>query len=75
MVGKIDIRDNLKKLIDDKGVKLVHLSEKTGITPTKLSLTLNKKRSLSADELFALCDILDVTLNEVRYYHQNKRAG
>lgn len=57
--------DNINSFIQEKGIKQSRISQLSGIVPSKLSLSLNKKRTLSPDELarvlFALTVIIPGT--------------
>ncbi|MBQ7035883.1 MAG: helix-turn-helix transcriptional regulator [Clostridia bacterium] len=48
------------------GIKQKTIAAKTGINQNTFSAILNGKRKLSAEELFLICDALDVTLEELR---------
>lgn len=63
-----DIRDNLMDLIKDRCCVQASIARKANMTPDKLSLILNKKRKLEANELFNLCEVLDVTPVELQNY-------
>ena len=63
-----DIRDNLKSVIETKGFVQAVIAEKAGITPSQLSLILNKNRKLEANEMFDLCQALEMTPMELKNY-------
>lgn len=46
--------EKIKKYMDDNGIKQVYVSEKTGIPENTLSIILNGKRKLYADELISI---------------------
>lgn len=43
--------DKINSFIDEKGIKQSRISQLAEISPSKLSLSLNKKRTLNPDEL------------------------
>ena len=50
MVGKM-----LKAYMDEKGIKQVFVSEKTGIRPQILGVLLKGERKIEVKEYFAIC--------------------
>lgn len=63
-----DIRDNLKLYIDDKCYCQGSLARKAKMRPSQLSMVLNKQRKLYAEELFRLCDAMEITPIILREY-------
>lgn len=70
-----DIRDNLKSVIEYRGVKQANVAKKANMTPAKLSSIVNKNRKLEANEMFSLCDVLDITPQELRKWTNDNRAS
>ncbi len=64
----MDIRDNLRQLIETKGYKQINIAQRSNLTPAILSSILNKRRKLDAEELFSVCDALNITPSELREY-------
>lgn len=64
----VDIRENLKAIINDSGYKQAIIAEKANLTPAMLSGVLNKARKLDANELFVLCDVLNISPEQLRHY-------
>lgn len=64
----MDIRDCLEAIIREKGYKQVAVADKAGMTPMQLSKVLDKSRKLDANELFAICDAIEMTPMEVKNY-------
>lgn len=52
--------DNINNFINEKGIKQSRISQLTGIANSKLSLSLNKKRTLCPDELAKVLFALSV---------------
>ena len=67
-VMKDDIRDNLKSVISDKGYIQAAIARKANLQPTKLSQILKKARRLEANELFCLCEAIEMSPSELRNY-------
>lgn len=52
--------DAVRKLISDKGLKLLYVAEMIGISRFSLSLKLNNDREFKTSEVAALCDLLEI---------------
>lgn len=64
----MDIRDNLRQLINDRGLIQSVLAERASLTPAKLSSILRKTRKLDANELFNLCYVLEINPEDLARY-------
>ena len=64
----MDVRDNIRNYIRDKGLTQSIMAERAGMTPAKLSATLLKKRKLEVGEFISLCEAMGVSMEEMRYY-------
>ena len=72
----MDIRDNLRQLINDKGLIQSVLAERASLTPAKHSSILRKTRKLDANELFDLCHVLEINPEDLaRYPSNNAKAS
>lgn len=60
------IAANLKRVIDDKGVKYTHIANKMNLSVDSLSKKLSGYTRLTAEELVEICDIINVPLDAVR---------
>ncbi len=67
----MDIRDNLKKVISDKGFIQATVAKKAGLSPCKLSAVLSKSRKLEANEMFNLCEAIGISPCELKDYNSN----
>jgi predicted transcriptional regulator len=65
---KTDIRDNLKAVIDEKGFIQAVIARKANISPVKLSQILSKGRKLEANELFEICEAIEMSPTDLRNY-------
>lgn len=54
----------IKKYLEEKGITQAFVSKKTGISPAKLSLSLNGERKLSFDEYSLICGVLGVNTDK-----------
>lgn len=64
----MDVRVNLKHFIRDKGYIQATLAKRAGMNPCKLSQIVNLERKLEANEMFALCEAMNVTPVELAEY-------
>lgn len=71
--NNMDVRDNLKKVISDKGFIQASIAKKAGISPCKLSAILSKSRKLEANEMFDLCEAMEISPCELKDYASNHR--
>lgn len=64
----MDVRVNLKYLIRDRGYIQAALAKRANMTPSKLSQVINLERKLEANEMFALCEAMNITPVELSNY-------
>lgn len=57
--------DILNAEIKKKGVKKKMIAEKVGMTPTYISLVLNKRYKINADLALKICSILDLDVKKI----------
>ena len=57
------VYQKISKYIADNGIKQSFISEKTGIQPSKLSMILNGKIRLEADDFVEIILVLGVDAN------------
>jgi transcriptional regulator with XRE-family HTH domain len=62
----IDSRSALNDLIKNGAYNQAAIAKKAGLTPSQLSGILNKRRKMDSDEMFALCDVLNITPERMR---------
>lgn len=55
------IATNIKKYLDDNGIKQGWLAKKIGISPVRMSYYMNGKRKLKADMFIQICQTLSVS--------------
>jgi len=65
MEERLRIRNNLKQLREDSGVKQKAVAEQLGISPNYYSQIENGHRSLQIDHLLKLRDIFNVSLEVI----------
>ena len=65
----MDIRDNIRSYIRDRGLTKAVLARRAGMTPAKLSAALTKRGGLVADEINRLCKAMGVSMEEMRNYN------
>lgn len=61
----IDIRDYLKIAIAKSGLKQSAIALKVNLTAQQLSDIVNKRRKLEVNEFFNICQVINVTPNEL----------
>lgn len=59
------VYEKIKKYMDDNGIKQNYVAEKSGIPENTLSMILNGKRKLDADESVLIFKALGVTPNDI----------
>lgn len=62
---RTDVRTVLKSVFKRKAVVQAEIARRAGLTPDQLSAVINKRRRLEADELFRICDALDMSPDEL----------
>lgn len=60
------ISNYLKEYFKEKNISQYEVEEKTGISQSKISLMLNNKRKLTAEELIKIAIVYDINLNEIK---------
>ena len=60
------INKYLKKYFTEKNISQIEIEKKTGISQSKISLILNGKRKLSAEELIVIAVQFDIDLNKIK---------
>ena len=56
----------LAKIVEQRGIKQIYISEKTGLSADVISKILRSERKMTAEEFLAICDALDINANEFR---------
>lgn len=64
--AKVDIRDSLKLYLDAHDVVQAQLAAAAGMTRQKLNAALHKQRKLDANELLRICDVLEISADDLR---------
>ena len=69
----------LKKYMEDKGIKQVYVSEKTGIPPQKLGRLLKDEQKMETREYFNICKAIEIDpikpVSETGIYNNQKREA
>ena len=60
------ISNYLKEYFKSKNISQYEIEKRTGISQSKLSLALNNKRKLTADELIKIAAEFDLDLNKIK---------
>lgn len=56
---------NIRRILEEKGIKQKKLAQKANITENTLSAMLNGRRTIHHSELINICLALDVTPNDI----------
>ena len=62
----MDIRDSLKLYLDAHDVVQAQLAAAAGMTRKRLNAALHKQRKLDANELLRICDVLEISAEDLR---------
>ena len=65
------ISSYLKEYFKKNNISQYEIEERTGIKQSKISLTLNNKRKLTADELITIAMVYDIDLNKIKDIKSN----
>ena len=65
------ISNYLKEYFKKNNISQYEIEERTGIKQSKISLTLNNKRKLTADELITIAMVYDIDLNKIKDIKSN----
>lgn len=57
---------DIKKFLEENGIKQAFVSEKTGIPPSILNMMLNDNRKIEANEYMRICDAIGVPLDHFK---------
>lgn len=57
---------DIKKYLEDNGIKQIFVSEKTGIPASILNMMLNDNRKIEANEYMRICDAIGVPLEQFK---------
>lgn len=61
-----DVRVVLKGIISSRGFNQAAIARKAGMSPAKLCDILNLRRRLDANEMFNLCNAMEISYSELR---------
>lgn len=65
MIEYADVIQNIKRIIDEKGMKQVVVAERAGLSPQQLSEILNDRKLLRVEHVVPIARALGVTINEL----------
>lgn len=64
----MDVRENLRNAIRDKGYMQSVIAKKANMSPCKLSLIISLNRKMDANEMLAICKAMYMTPTELAEY-------
>lgn len=56
----------LKKYFKERNITHYEIADKTNIARSKITLSLNNKRKLTAEELIKIATVFDINLNKLK---------
>ncbi|MFA5452920.1 MAG: helix-turn-helix transcriptional regulator [Candidatus Methanomethylophilaceae archaeon] len=69
------VGQKIKEQVLEKGLKQYYISKITGISPSKLNLSLNGKRNFSYEELEIMCWALQLDIGALLIPHPPVKKG
>ena len=61
-----DVRIVLKNIISERGFNQSAIARKANMSPSKLSDILNLRRRLEANEMFSICDAMEIPYSDLK---------
>jgi DNA-binding XRE family transcriptional regulator len=68
------VKNRLKEIIDNKGIKKSWLAEQIGVTKSTISTLVQNKYSTSIDIAFKLANVLDMDITDI-FYEEKENIG
>ncbi len=65
MIESMEVKTRIREVMEERGIKTVELSEKTGIEKGNLSAIINDKRNPTLKTLMAIASVLGVNITEL----------
>lgn len=59
------VNENIKKIIEEKGLKQKYVAKKMGMSESSFSACINEKKIIRPEHIQKICNILEVTPNEL----------
>ncbi len=57
------VTSNIRKILDERGLKQCAVAEKAGYTKQQFNAMLNGRKLVTVDDIMAITDVLDVDAN------------
>lgn len=64
----MQVKNRLKEILDERGMKQNFVAEKAGITRQTFSNLVNNRFNPSLELAFKICNVLELSLDQVFYY-------
>jgi putative transcriptional regulator len=65
------VKNRLKEILEERGMKQVFLAEQIGMTPATMSNLINNRHQTNIEIAFKIADILKVRIDEVFIYEKD----
>lgn len=62
----MSINRELKKIVEERGIKQSYICEKTGMSADSVSRILNSTRKVTGEELLDICELLNLDPRDLR---------
>lgn len=62
----MSINRELKKIVEERGIKQSYICEKTGMSADSVSRILNSARKVTGEELLDICELLNLDPRDLR---------
>lgn len=66
----MNITKTINRIIAERGLKKQSVAREIGITPQQFSAMLSGRRIIKVEDISALCDVLEISPNELFEYKQ-----
>jgi DNA-binding XRE family transcriptional regulator len=66
------VKNRLKEILDEKGIKQVWLAEKIGVTRGTISNIINNRYATTIELGFKIAEILNVDFDDIFYYENEE---
>ncbi|NFH40748.1 helix-turn-helix transcriptional regulator [Clostridium sporogenes] len=67
------VKNNLKEILKDRGIKQVWLAEQVGVTKATISNICNNRFPTSIELGFKIADVLDMEFEQIFHYEKIKK--
>lgn len=66
------VKNKLKEILDERGIKQTWLADKVGVTKGNMSNILSNRQQTTIDMAFKISELLDMKIEEIFIYSKDK---